>query len=63
MFASYKGIDFSNWTWINGLTTSVKGIGLGLDFGLRSNRQEAEAAGLSDNPLQTYWVFGVTYGL
>jgi hypothetical protein len=62
-FASYKGIDFSNWTWINGLTTNVKGIGLGLDFGLRSNRQEAEAAGLSENPLQTYWVFGVTYGL
>jgi hypothetical protein len=60
-FLSYEGMDYSNWTWINGLTTDVKGIGLGLDFGLRSNNQEAEAAGLSTNPLQTYWVFGVTF--
>jgi Protein of unknown function (DUF3078) len=62
-FWSYKGIDYSNWTWINGLTTNVKGIGIGLDFGLRGNRQEALAAGLTESPLQTYWVFGVTYGL
>ena len=62
-FFSYEGSDYSNWTWINGLTTNVKGIGLGLDFGLRSNNQEAEAAGLTTNPLQTYWVFGLTYGL
>lgn len=62
-FFSYEGSDLSNWTWINGLTTNVKGIGLGLDFGLRSNNQEAEAAGLSTNPLQTYWVFGLTYGI
>jgi hypothetical protein len=62
-FMSYKGIDYSNWTWINGLTTSVKGFGVGLDFGLRSNRQEAEAAGRTDNPLQTYWVLGLTYAL
>lgn len=62
-FMSYKGIDLSNWTWINGLTTTVKGFGVGLDIGLRSNRQEAEAAGLSNNPLQTYWVLGLTYAL
>lgn len=62
-FASYKGIDFSNWTWTNGLTTSVKGLGLGFDFGLRSNRQEAEAFGLNNNPLQTYWIVGISYGL
>lgn len=62
-FFSYEGSDYSNWTWINGLTTNVKGIGLGLDFGLRSNNQEAEAAGLSTNPLQTYWVFGLTFGI
>ena len=62
-FFSYEGMDYSNWTWINGLTTEVKGIGLGLDFGLRGNNQEAEAAGLSTNPLQTYWVFGLTYGI
>jgi len=62
-FASYKGIDFSNWTWTNGITTSVKGFGLGFDFGLRGNRQEASEYGLSDNPLQTYWIFGISYAL
>lgn len=63
MFMSYEGADYSNWTWINGLTTKVKGIGIGLDFGLRGNKQEALEAGLTDNPLQTYYVFGLTYGL
>ncbi|MDZ4747543.1 MAG: DUF3078 domain-containing protein [Saprospiraceae bacterium] len=62
-FLSYKGMDLSNWTWINGLTTSVKGFGIGLDIGLRSNKQEAEAAGRTNNPLQTYWIFGLTYVL
>lgn len=62
-FMSYKGSDLSNWTWINGLTTSVKGFGIGLDVGLRSNKQEAEAAGRTNNPLQTYWVLGLTYAL
>jgi hypothetical protein len=62
-FASYKGIDFSNWTWINGLTTSVKGFGLGFDFGLRGSRQEAAEHGLSGNPLQSYWIVGVSYAL
>jgi hypothetical protein len=60
-FVSYEGSDLSNWMWINGLSTSIKGFGLGLDFGLRSNKQEALAAGLTDNPLQFYWVFGLTY--
>ncbi len=60
-FLSYEGTNLSNWTWINSLTTNVKGFGLGLDFGLRGNKQEALAAGLSDNPLQFYWVFGLTY--
>ena len=62
-FFSYEGSDYNNWTWINGLTTKVKGIGVGLDIGLRSNKQEAAEAGLSNNPLQTYYVFGLTYGL
>lgn len=62
-FVSYQGSNLSNWTWINGLTTSVKGFGIGLDFGLRGNKQEALAAGRTDNPLQTYWVLGLTYAL
>lgn len=63
LFMSYEGSDLSNWTWTNGFTTAVRGFGVGLDFGLRGNKQEALAAGLTDNPLQTYWVLGLTYAL
>lgn len=62
-FLSYEGGDLSNWTWVNGLSTSKKGIGLGLDFGLRANKQEALAAGRTDNPLQTYWIAGISFAL
>jgi len=62
-FLSYEGSDFSNWTWTNGITTSVKGLGFGVDFGLRGDRQEAKAEGLDNNPLQTYWIIGISYGL
>ncbi|HUR31671.1 MAG TPA: DUF3078 domain-containing protein [Saprospiraceae bacterium] len=62
-FLSYEGTDLSNWTWVNGFTTNKKGIGLGLDFGLRGNKQEALAAGRTDNPLQTYWIVGVSFAL
>lgn len=62
-FLSYEGSDFSNWTWVNGLTTAVKGIGVGFDLGLRSNKQEALAASRTDNPLQTYWILGLAYAL
>lgn len=62
-FVSYEGSDFSNWTWVNGLTTAVKGIGIGLDIGLRGNKQEALAAGRTDNPLQSYWILGLAYAL
>lgn len=64
LFASYKDLnELSNWTWINHFSTAVKGIGVGLDVGLRSNKQEAAAKELSNNPIQTYWVLGLTYGL
>jgi Protein of unknown function (DUF3078) len=63
-FVSYKGSDFSNWTWVNGLTTAVKGIGIGLDIGLRGNKQEALAASKTDNnPVQSYWIVGLSYAL
>lgn len=62
-FLSYEGTDFSNWTWVNGFSTSRKGIGLGLDFGLRGNKQEALAAGRTDNPIQSYWIVGVSFAL
>ncbi len=62
-FFSYEGSDLHNWTWINGVTTAVKGIGIGLDLGLRSNKQEALAAGKTDNPLQVYYLIGLSYAL
>lgn len=62
-FASYEGFDFSNWTWVNGFTTSVKGLGIGIDIGLRGNKQEALAAQRGDNPLQSYWIVGLSYAL
>jgi uncharacterized coiled-coil protein SlyX len=62
-FASYEGFDYSNWTWTNGLTTAVKGLGIGIDFGLRQNEQEALSVGRTDNPLQSYWIVGLAYAL
>lgn len=62
-FYSYEGSDLSNWTWVNGLSTAVKGVGIGLDIGLRNNKQEALAAELTDNPLQTYWILGLSYAI
>ncbi|RMB63503.1 DUF3078 domain-containing protein [Dokdonia sinensis] len=42
MFQSYKSSDLSNFTWINSFGYTLwKGIGVGFEFGLRGNRQEA----------------------
>ncbi len=73
-FQSYKDSNLSNWTWTNSFGYTLwKGIGLGFEFGLRDNRQEAfnYALGLEpvvtptiddvDNDLQTYWMFGLNY--
>jgi hypothetical protein len=62
-FLSYEDTDLSNWTWVNGFSTAVKGIGLGIDIGLRGNKQEALAAGRNDNPVQSYWIVGVSFAL
>ena len=63
-FQSYKSSDLSNWTWINSLAISYfKGIGIGLEYGLRNNKQEALAAGLDNNPVQTYYNVGLSYSI
>lgn len=62
-FISYEDTDFSNWTWVNTFSTAYKGIGIGLDIGLRNNKQEALNAGRDDNPLQTYWILGLSYAI
>jgi len=44
MFQSYKSSDLSNYTWINSLSYTLwKKIGVGFEFGLRNNKQEALA--------------------
>lgn len=75
-FQSYESSDLSNWTWINSLGYTLwKGIGIGFEFGLRGNKQEALDNAISnlvegdptptfdtiDNDLQSYWLFGVNY--
>ena len=76
-FQSYESSDLSNFTWINSLGyTFWKGIGVGLELGLRGNQQEAvnyattnfvEGTGETpsfdnvDNDLQSYWLFGLNY--
>ena len=76
MFQSYKSSDLSNWTWTNSFGYTLwKMIGVGFDFGLRSNKQEtlnyvvnqAPTADPTatfdsiDNELQTYWTLGLNY--
>ncbi|PIA78709.1 hypothetical protein BFR04_04020 [Gaetbulibacter sp. 4G1] len=74
MFQSYKSGDLSNWTWTNSFGYTLwKMIGVGFDFGLRNNKQEAlnyaintlgnttETFDTVDNDLQSYWMFGLNY--
>jgi len=72
MFQSYESGDLSNLTWINSFGYTLwKIIGVGFDFGLRSNKQEAlnfsqianpaETFDTVDNKLQTYWTLGLSY--
>lgn len=74
MFQSYKNANLSNWNWTNSFGYKLwKGIGLGFDFGLRNNKQEAlNNALITDasatfstlnNKIQSYWLFGMSYSL
>ena len=66
-FQSYKSGDLSNWTWNNSFSYTLwKMIGVGFDFGLRSNQQEAAnfqgvALGDADNKLQSFYTIGLSY--
>ena len=66
----YEAGDLINWTWINGFSTNIwKGIGLGVNVGLRQDRQIADKyqfgfdGELSDNPVQIYYNIGLSYTL
>jgi len=74
VFQSYKSSDLSNWTWTNAFGYTLwKMIGVGFDFGLRSNKQEALNYAINtlgdinatfdtiDNDLQTFWTLGLSY--
>lgn len=75
-FYSYESSDLSNYTWINSFGYTLwKNIGVGFEFGLRGNKQEALnfennnlAAGATpftfdnvDNALQSYYLLGLNY--
>ena len=74
VFLSYEGSDFSNYTWTNSFSyTFWKSVGVGFDFGLRKNKQEALNYNLDfdpdatfdsiDNDLQSYWLVGLNITL
>jgi len=75
MFQSYESSDLSNWTWTNSFSYTLwKMIGVGFDFGLRQNKQEAVNFNLAqgnagttfdnvDNKLQSFWTIGLSYNL
>ncbi len=74
IFQSYETSDYSNYTWTNSFAYSIwKNLGLGFDFGLRKNKQEALNYALKsdpdvtfgnvDNKLQSYWLFGLNFNL
>ncbi len=77
-FQSYKSSDLSNFTWTNSFSYTLwNNIGVGFDFALRSNKQEALDFAISelpadfegetptfdniDNDLQTYYTIGLSY--
>ena len=73
IFQSYETSNYSNYTWTNSIAYTLwKNFGLGFDFGLRNNKQEALNYALDnldtsatfdsiDNDLQSYWLFGLNY--
>jgi hypothetical protein len=74
VYLSYKGSNYSNFTWTNSFSyTFWKSLGVGFDFGLRKNKQEALNYELNfdpdatfdsiDNELQSYWLLGLNIKL
>lgn len=75
LFQSYENADLSNWTLINSFGYTLwKKFGVGFEFGLRDNKQEALNFAVNgpdpdptvtfdtvDNELQTYWLLGLNY--
>ncbi len=73
-FQSYKSSDLSNFTWVNSFGYTLwKNIGVGFEFGLRGNKQEAlnynQVADPTltfdtvDNKVQSYYLVGLNYSI
>ena len=75
-FLSFETSDLNNVTWTNGFSYTIwKSLGVGFDFALRSNKQEALDYAINtlmedptlvtlenvDNELQSFWIFGLSY--
>jgi len=71
-FHSYRDSDLSNWTWQNAFGYTLwKNIGVGFEFGLRGNHQEAVNFAIAQDPdatfdnvnneLQSFWLLGLNY--
>ena len=74
IFFSYEGSELSNYTWTNAFSYTIwKSVGIGFDFGLRKNHQEALNFALTDDPdatfdtvdndLQSFWLLGLNINL
>jgi len=74
VFLSYEGSELSNYTWTNSFSYTIwKSLGIGFDFGLRKNHQEALNFALIDDPdatfdtvdndLQSFWLLGLNINL
>lgn len=74
IFQSYKSIHYSNFIWINTVGYKFwRNFGIGIDFSLRRNMQEALNYELKTNPdasfdsvknkIQLHWTFGLHYSL
>ena len=72
IFTSYNNSNLSNWNWTNSFSYTLwKKIGVGFEFGLLNNKQEALNNALitnanatfdtADNKIQNYWLFGISY--
>ncbi|GJM29103.1 MAG: hypothetical protein DHS20C17_17380 [Cyclobacteriaceae bacterium] len=73
-FLSYEDSNRSNWTWTNSFSYTLwKNIGIGLEAGLRGNKQETLDYEINvvgddgatfdtiDNELQSYFLAGISY--
>lgn len=74
---AYSGGDLTNWTWMNTFSTNIfKGIGVGLNVGLRNDKQIANQAAYEratdlstfsldsvDDGIQMFYSLGLSYTL